>query len=103
MLKACFVGCLTPTWAESILTKKSPGCYLVRQGDSDPEQLLLSFASEKGIKHVIVPKFQDSIFVVNKLNRFKNRLTDECIEVQKLLISLGCKDPVSPECEAQPK
>ena len=47
---------------------------------------MLSFASEKGIKHVIVPKFQDSIFVVNKLNRFKNRLTGgaEAVDISRL-------------------
>ena len=100
MLKACFVGSLTPTWAESILIKKSPGCYLVRQSDKDPDQLLLSYVSPKGIKHVIVPEFGDSIFLKSK--RIKKRLSDESIEVETFLKSFGCKDPVYPVCEAQP-
>ena len=101
MLRACFVGSLSPKWAENILIKRNRGSYLVRQSDLDPDQLLLSYVSEKGIKHVIVPEFEDSIYF-SKLNKLKNKLDDESVDVQKFLNSFGCKDPVSPFMEAQP-
>ena len=84
MLRACFVGSLSPKWAENILIKRNRGSYLVRQSDLDPDQLLLSYVSEKGIKHVIVPEFEDSIYF-SKLNKLKNKLDDESVDVQKVL------------------
>ena len=80
MLRACFVGSLSPKWAENILIKRNRGSYLVRQSDLDPDQLLLSYVSEKGIKHVIVPEFEDSIYF-SKLNKLKNKLDDESVDV----------------------
>ena len=96
---------MPPEWAENILIKRNPGSYIVRQSDKDPDELLLSYVyvSLKGIrqlKHVIVPEFQDSIFLKSK--RIKKRLNDESIEVENFLKSFDCTDPVHPECKAQP-
>ena len=88
---------MPPEWAENILIKRNPGSYIVRQSDKDPDELLLSYVSvsPKGIrqlKHVIVPEFQDSVFIKSK--RIKKRLNDESIGVEKFLKSFDCKDPV---------
>ena len=100
LLKDCFVGCMPPEWAENILIKRTPGSYIVRQSDRDPDELLLSYVSPRGIKHVIVPEFQDSVFIKSK--RIKKRLNDESIGVEKFLKSFDCKDPVHLDYEAQP-
>ena len=91
---------MPPEWAENILIKRSPGSYIVRQSDKDPDELLLSYVSPRGIKHVIVPEFQDSVFIKSK--RIKKRLNDESIGVEKFLKSFDCKDPVHLDYEAQP-
>ena len=46
--------------------------------------------------------FSEEVKNVNQPESVKNKLNDESVEVQKLLSSFGCKNPVSPECEAQP-
>ena len=91
MLKACFVGNVSPQRAESILIKTKPGSYVVRQSDIDPDLLLLSYVTndiKPCVKHVIVPEFQASYSV--KLAWFKKRLQDESEEVEKFLESFGC-------------
>ena len=63
MLRTVFFGCLSPEWAENILLMKTPGSYITRQSDRDPEELLLSYVSPRGIKHVIVPEFEESLYL----------------------------------------
>ena len=101
MLRVVYFGCLSPEWAENILLMKTPGSYITRQSDRDPEELLLSYVSPRGIKHVIVPEFEESLYL-SKVKRFEKKLNDESVEVEKFLNSFDCKDPVTSEWEAEP-
>ena len=62
---------------------------------------MLSYVSPRGIKHVIVPEFEESLYL-SKVKRFEKKLDDESVEVEKFLNSFDCKDPVTSEWEAEP-
>lgn len=103
MLKACFVGSLAPKEAENILIKKQPGTYIVRQSDLDPDLLLLSFVGVgHDIKHVIVPELRGASNYTKSKSVLQRKLEEESEEVEKLLLSFGCKYPVTAESECQP-
>ena len=97
MLKSCFFGDISPSWAEDILIKQKPKSYLVRQGDRDPSKLILSFYKDGKNSHIVIPDFEAEGF---SRRLVKNRLEDTSHEVDKLLASFDCQHPVSPDIPA---
>ena len=97
MLKSCFFGDISPSWAEDILIKQKTKSYLVRQCDRDPSKLILSFYRDGKNSHIVIPDFGTEGFS----RRFvENRLEDTSHEVDKLLASFDCQHPVSPDIPA---
>ena len=100
MLKSCFYSDISPAWAENVIKRQEPNSYLVRQCDRDPSLLILSFSLVNGeLKHIIIPDFGTEGFS-RKL--IKDRLEDTSHEVEKLLASFGCQNPVIPDIPVSP-
>ena len=99
LLKSCFHGDISPSWAEDILIKQKSKSYLVRQCDRDPSKLILVFNRDGKINHIIVPDFDTEGF---SRRLIKNRLEDTTDEVDKLLVSFDCQHPVIPDIPVTP-
>ena len=100
MLKSCFYSVISPAWAEDIIKEQNPHSYLVRQCDRDPSLLILSFSTKRGEpKHVVIPDFGSDGF---SRRLIKDRLEDTNQEVEKLLASYDCQNPVIPDIPATP-
>ena len=104
MLKSCFFGDIRPDLAEDILLKLNThmniSSYLVRQCDRDPSVLILSFTLVNGeLKHIIIPDFGSEGF---SRRLIKDRLEDTTCEVEKLLASHNCQNPVIPDIPVTP-
>ena len=94
LLKSCFHGDISPSWAEAIVIKQQSKSFLVRQCDRDPSKLILVFNRDDKITHIIIPDFGTENF---SRRLIENRLEDTTDEVDKLLASFDCQHPVIPD------